>query len=178
MHILIGLITAVAGLIWALYSLQKAGINLNSFNPFFWYRRHQWRQKLGDGPLYTLNKPIDVAAVILLGIAKLEGEISKEQKRSIITIFSKEFHLSQDGAKDLFASSSYLLQHENNFLKNIKKIMARTAELFDQEQIASIIELMKKVAEMESPISTDQDELMKRVIEVLSPEVSPSNKWH
>ena len=36
---LIGFITALAGLIWALHSLQNAGVNLNAFNPFYWARR-------------------------------------------------------------------------------------------------------------------------------------------
>lgn len=44
MHILIGLITAIAGLVWALHSLQNAGVNLNGFNPFYWMRRRKWEK--------------------------------------------------------------------------------------------------------------------------------------
>ena len=34
MHIIIGVITAIAGFMWALHSLQNAGVDLNAFNPF------------------------------------------------------------------------------------------------------------------------------------------------
>ncbi len=177
MHILITLITAAAGLIWALNSLQRAGVNLNALNPFFWYRRHQWAKKVGEGPQYTLDKPLDAAALVLLGTAKIEGEISREQKHAIINIFTKEFHLGTNAAKALFASSSYLLQHENDLQKNVKKIMKRSAEQFSETQITSLIELMKMVSNMESPSSDQQNQLMLSVSEVLSASKQPARTW-
>ena len=39
MHILIGLITAIAGLFWALNSLQRSEFNFGLSNPFLWSRR-------------------------------------------------------------------------------------------------------------------------------------------
>jgi len=41
-HIIIGVITAIATLVFALNRLQDSGVNLNSFNPFFWARRRAW----------------------------------------------------------------------------------------------------------------------------------------
>ena len=46
MHILIAAITAIGGLIWALYRLQNSGFDLNAFNPFYWARRREWEKKL------------------------------------------------------------------------------------------------------------------------------------
>ena len=57
---LIALLGAIAGLIWAINSLEKAGLSLN---PFTWWRRFQWRQKHGVKPLYNLRDPAEVAAV-------------------------------------------------------------------------------------------------------------------
>ena len=65
MHILIGILTAIAGLVWALYRLQNSGVNLNSFNPFFWFRRRKWEKNLHGKQLHRLDKPIDVAAALV-----------------------------------------------------------------------------------------------------------------
>ena len=73
MHVVIGVLTALAGLIWAVVALQKAGITLSSFNPFLWQRRMAWKKNLGEKPLYALSDPMEVAAVLILGVAKCEG---------------------------------------------------------------------------------------------------------
>lgn len=53
MHIIIGFITAFAGLVWALNSLQNAGFDLNSLNPFALMRRRRWAKKLGTKPMHA-----------------------------------------------------------------------------------------------------------------------------
>ena len=45
MHIVLGVLSAVAGLIWAIVALQRSGFDPASLNPFLWYRRSQWRKK-------------------------------------------------------------------------------------------------------------------------------------
>ena len=80
MHVVIGVLTALAGLIWAIVALQKAGVSISAFNPFLWHRRMNWKNNISEKPLYTLSDPMEVAAVLILGVAKCEGEISAEQK--------------------------------------------------------------------------------------------------
>ncbi|TQV87087.1 TerB family tellurite resistance protein [Aliikangiella coralliicola] len=177
MHIIIGIITALAGLLWALNSLQQSGFSFSSLNPFLWNRRRKWRKLHAQNPLYTLENPMDAAAAILLGTAKLEGEISKEHKAEILRIFSQEFNLGDDKARELFASSSYLLQSENNFLKNVDKVLASSADKFSPEQSESVIELMTKIAGLESAISPEQKQLINSVSKLLISKQSHREKW-
>ena len=107
MHIVIGVLTALAGLIWAIVALQRAGIDLNAFNPFLWHRRALFYNKPAANQIYTLGSPMEVAALMLLGIAKCEGEISAQQKKAIIGIFENEFHLSRDEAADRCAAAGH-----------------------------------------------------------------------
>ena len=86
--------------------------------------------KLDAKPLYNLEKPVDVAAVILLGAAKLEGEISREQKLDILDTFHSEFHMSKSQAMELFVSSSYLLREEDHLLANLSKVLERSKTHF------------------------------------------------
>lgn len=167
MHIIIGLITAIGGLLWALNSLQRSGFSFSSLNPFAWKRRREWRKKYQESPLYSINNPMESAAVLLLGTAKLEGEISQEQKKQILNIFSEEFNLSTNEAGELFASTAYLLQHENNFLKNINRILSKSAEKFSSEQKQSTLELIKRISQIDSDILETQQELINTVSKIL-----------
>src|SRR5262245_34813909 len=101
MHIVIAAITAVAGLVWALNSLQRSGFDLSSLNPFLAYRRWQWRRTYGGRAIYRLDRPMDVAAVLLLGVAKADGDITSDQKRELLAMFQAEFGISRDEASDL-----------------------------------------------------------------------------
>ncbi len=178
MHIIIGLITAVAGLVWAMNSLQQSGFRLSSLNPFHWHRRNQWKKQYAQNPLYNLDNPMEAAAAVLLGIAKLEGEISREQKNEILSIFSTEFKLDQEKAKELFSATSYLLQSENNFIKNVDKVFSVSLDKMSLEQAQSIIELMMKIATFESDLSSEQKQLIDSVTKLLAPKNQSSQKWH
>ncbi|MFO1351959.1 MAG: hypothetical protein U1F68_15300 [Gammaproteobacteria bacterium] len=52
MHIVIGFIVALSGLIFALARLQSVGFDLHSLNPFLAYKRYQWKKKYSTKPLF------------------------------------------------------------------------------------------------------------------------------
>ncbi len=160
MHIVLSIITALAGLAWALTSLQKSGFDINSLNPFLWHRRNSWRKKYDAKPIYKLSEPLDVAALLLLGIAKCEGEVSTEQKNQLTEIFQKDFHLSADDASDQLLASSHLLRDEIYIVDNIDKILEKSSTKFSSSQILSLLELMEQIAKLESPINQEQIKLI------------------
>lgn len=160
MHIVISVITALGGLIWALVALQKAGFDIDALNPFLWQRRAKWRKKYDAKPIYKLSEPIDVAALLLLGVAKCEGEISTEQKHEIISIFENNFHLESDVANDQLLASAHLLRDEIYLVDNIDKILKSSSQKFTQKQVDSLINLMREVAKIESNINLEQQKLI------------------
>ncbi len=161
MHIVIGVISAVAGLIWALVALQRSGLDITALNPFLWHRRSQWKKKYGEKPVYGLSNPMDVAAVLLLGTAKCEGEISAEQKRKIAEIFQSAFHLSRDQASDLLLASAHLIRDEIYLLDNLDKILAKSRPRFTEDQVDSMLSLMRRVANVESAMNEEQKKLIR-----------------
>ena len=174
---IIAFMSAIATLAWALATLRNSGFSIDSLTPFHWYRRFQWNKKYGRNPLYVLDKPLDVAAVLLVGIARLEGEISREQKNEIISVFSNEFHLDANGAKELFTSSAFLLQHENNLVGNVDKVLENTRGKFTPEQITSTLQLMTRVANLDNQISTTQQNLLAAVERLLIVKNGNGGKW-
>ena len=160
MHIIIGLVTALAGLVWALVALQRAGFNIGSLDPFAWYRRSQWKKKYGTQPLYMLTNPIDVAAVLLLGVAKCEGEISAEQKKSILHIFEQTFHLSPSEASDLLLASAHLIRNEVYISDRLPRILEPSRADFTPPLVDSLLQLMRRVSTIEGPANAEQEKLI------------------
>ena len=160
MHIVLGMLSAVAGVIWALVALQRSGFSADSLNPFLWYRRSQWKKKYGTHPLYNLDDPMDVAAVLILGSAKCEGEISTGQKRAILDLFEEEFRLGTDAASDLLLASSHLIRDEVYLLDRLEKILDTSARRFSQAQAASMLSMMTRIATLESPLNDEQRKLI------------------
>ena len=110
-------------------------------------------------------------------MAKLEGEITREQKNAILNIFCNEFKLDSNKAKDLFASTSYLLQSENNFIKNTSKVLSSSKNKFSPEQAESTITLISKIANIDGEISFDQQALLDTVKHSFKSTLSDQQKW-
>lgn len=177
MHYVIGLITAIAGLIYALHRLQQAGLDLNAFNPFLWHRRAQWAKKYAAKPLYCVDKPMDMAALLMLATAKCEGELSSEQKSFIINRFKSEFHLESKIATDLFVASAYLLRDEMEIISQLDKVLERSKDLFSAEQARSTLELMHSVAGLEGSANEAQSALIQGVSKILRAATVPPDRW-
>lgn len=159
MHIIIGVLTAIAGLFYAITALKNSGA-IDSLNPFLWYRRAQWRKKFANKPIYALSEPIDVAGLLIVGVAKLEGELSKEQKQEILQVFENEFHLSDTEARHLFKSSSFHLKDVDITPKDIDNIFERSQSKFSAQQASSMISMMQRISKVDSEINVEQKRLV------------------
>jgi uncharacterized tellurite resistance protein B-like protein len=160
MHIVLGVLSAVAGLIWAIVALQRSGFDPASLNPFLWYRRSQWRKRYATRPIYNLENPMDVAAVLILGTAKCEGEISTEQKQAVQSVFQNEFKLDRDAAADLLLASSHLIRDEIYLLDSLDKILEKSCRRFTAEQARSLTAMMLKIGTIESGMNEEQRKLI------------------
>jgi uncharacterized tellurite resistance protein B-like protein len=177
MHIVIGVVTALAGLIWALVALQRAGVRIGSLDPFAWYRRMQWRKKYADKPLYCLTDPVDVAAVLLLATAKCEGEVSAEQKQALLKTFESEFSLSADEAADLLVACAHLLRNEVYVFDNLERVLERAKDRFSVTQVASLATLMRRVAELDGPANGEQRKLIDATQRYFEERAQPKSAW-
>lgn len=176
MHIVIGFITALAGLLWALNSLRRSGFNLEALNPFAWMRRRAWQQKYREKPLYTLKDPIDVASVLLLGVARCDGEISAQQKNEILAIFRDVFHLDNDAASDLLRAGSHLIRNEVYLVDSVERILEPALGHFTTEQMASLLNMMARVAGIDGPVNEEQRKLIEAARETFNKRI-PVARW-
>ena len=177
MHVLIGVLTAIAGLIWAFVALQRTGVAFSPVSPFTWYRRVQWQRRFNQKPLYSLKDPVDVAAALLLGISKCEGEVTADQKRALQSIFEQEFHLSAKDASDLLVASAFLLRDEVYILDNLPKILDSSANGFTPTMISSLLALMRRVGTLEGPLNDEQEKLITATEQYFSSRAPRKDPW-
>ena len=177
MHIVIGAISLLIGLIWALVALHRSGFRLSSLDPFAWYRRTQWNRRLNTNPLYALQTPLEAAAVLLLGVAKCEGEISAEQKRAIISIFENEFHQTPEEAEGLLVSSAYLIRNEVYLVDSLPKILEKSADGFAEVHVQSLLSLMRRVSTLEGPANQEQEKLIAETEKYFKARTNRKTAW-
>lgn len=177
MHIIIGLITAIAGLIWALTALQRSGLDITAINPAAWSRRRRWRKLHGTKPIFSLQRPMEAAALLLVGMVKQDGEITREQKMAVIDAFVREFHLGEAQAREVFGSSAFLLKDEINLDQSVSGILAPSREAFTPEQTESLLALLDEVARLEGEPSEAQRRLLEAVRRELGSASAASGKW-
>lgn len=161
MHIILSVLGAVITILILLNRLEVSGIDIGWLNPFAWKRRREWSKKYHANPVYSLDSPMEVTALIMVALAKSEGEISAEQKRVILNKYQDVFHLSEDDAAALFSSISFLLKENISVVRNAQKLLAPSGDKFSPEQVSSSISLFKYISGLEGPENGFQKEVIK-----------------
>ncbi|MDR2016067.1 MAG: hypothetical protein LBP90_00430 [Burkholderiales bacterium] len=174
MHIVIGVITAIAALIGALHALQKAGVDLNSFNPFTWYRRHQWTKKIHVHPALTADNPMDIAAVVLLHTAKLKGELTRETRQTLLSIFRDTFKIKTGEVNELFSATSFRLK-DGLFEKYVSRFIEERWNTLTMAQTQQIIPLVQRIADLDGAPTLHQNEFILLLKEKTLP--PPGSSW-
>lgn len=177
MHIIIGAITAIAGLIWAMHSLQNAGVDLNAFNPFTWARRRRWSRQLNVKPMHSLTDSMEAAALLVVSIARAEGEVTRDTKMEILDLFTKEFGLKRNKSIEIYSSSSYMLQDILNMDSEVKHVLAPSKSTFQEKHIEKLLNMLTKVSTLEGKATEQQNLIIKAVKAEFNAGPEKPKKW-
>jgi uncharacterized tellurite resistance protein B-like protein len=177
MHVLLGILGAVVTILILLNRLAEAGIDLGGLNPFLWQRRKRWRDKLEGNPVYHVDSPMEAAALLVVAAAKTDGDVSAEEKKTILALFQDEFRLSKREAAGLFVSSAYLLGKGEEVQANLEKVMKPSLDNFSAEQAQSALKLLERVCGIEPAQSELKREFVARVRTIFDGRFGPQAKW-
>jgi uncharacterized tellurite resistance protein B-like protein len=178
MHVVLGLLGVIVTILVLLNRLAEAGIDLGGLNPFLWSRRRKWKNKYHGNPIYQLDDPMELAGLLMVGIAKIEGDMSKEQKGIILKMFEEEFKLSKRDAVDLLLSCVHLYGKGDEFRGDISKIIKPCREKLTEDQSISILKLLEDIAQLEGNPSDLQNALLSSVKSEIKIENKSNLKWH
>lgn len=177
MHVVLGILGAIVTILILLNRLAEAGIDLGGLNFFLWQRRRKWRTKFEGNPIYQIDSPMEATALLMAATAKIDGDMTAEQKRKILSLFVDEFHLSRREAAGLLISSTYLLRDGEELRNNLEKVIARSLDKFTEEQARSAVDLLERVAKADGSVSELQREFVDRASTALSQRCEPKPKW-
>ncbi len=156
MHIILGALGLVVTILVLVNRLTENGIDIGWLNPFAWKRRREWAKKYHASPVYSLDSPMEVTGLLMVALAKSEGEISAEQKQEIKRRFREVFHLDEERSAALLTSSSFLLKNGVEEVRDMNKLLKPSLERFSEEQFQSALEQLHHIANFESPADAFQ----------------------
>lgn len=160
MHVLLGILGSIVTI---LYMLDRLGIDLGGLNPFYWFRRRAFSRKYGSDPIYSIEDPVHVAALLVIGAAKLDGDVTAEQKQAAQDQFESEFSIDDREASQLFGSAAHLLAAPQLIETQLQKLAERHKDAFSPDQATSLMQMMVKVASANGSVSTSQQEFIDSV---------------
>lgn len=174
MHIVLGIL---GSLVTLFYLLDRLGIDIGGLNPFYWYRRRQFAKRYGADPIYSIEDPVHVASLLVIGAAKLDGDLTAEQQAVARAEFEKNFKLDAKEASDLFGSAAHLLAAPQLLENQLNKLADRTVPHFTPEQSESLVEIMTTVASTSGGLSITQREFIDSVRTRAGATVQPQGTW-
>ena len=174
MHIIIGFL---GSLVTIFYLLDRLGVDIGGLNPFYWYRRHAFAKKFGADPIYSIEDPLHVASLLVIGVAKLDGDLTAEQKRVAQEQFETSFSMDAKAASELFGSAAHLLAAPQLIDNQLQKLVGKNRDRFSTEQAESMLQMMGRVAAAEGQPSAAQVQFIDSVRSQLSTERGPAGTW-
>jgi uncharacterized tellurite resistance protein B-like protein len=177
MHVILGALGLLVTILFLLSRLADAGIDLGGLNPFLWKRRRAWRRKVEGNPIFTLRDPLELAALLVAATAKIDGDMSSEEKKVVLREFEHTLGLKHRTATDLLGSSAYLLGDTRLFQEQLDAFLANAKERLSPAQATSVIAMMESVAGASGTPSESQKRLIATTRERLEPAPEPIGTW-
>ncbi len=177
MHIILGILGSIITVLILLNRLAEAGIDLGGLNPFLWNRRRKWQQKLQGNPIYQLESPLDLTALLATATAKSDGDMSSEEKKALLGLFQTEFHMSKKDAAELLLASAYLLGTGEDLKSNLDKVIQPSMESFTEDQSISALKLLDDISKVDEQGNELKTEFVDKVKIIFNKNFEPKGKW-
>ena len=131
MHIILGILTSIVTIC---YFLDRWGIDIGGLNPFYWARRRAWAKKYHGDPIYAVEDPLEVAALLVVGAAKLGGDLSAGQKEAAQKIFETRFSMDSRESAQLLTAAGHLLAAPQLLDSQLQGLAEKNKTTFSGEQ--------------------------------------------
>ena len=176
MHVILGVLGFIVTILILVHRLSDAGIDIGWLDPFKWHRRKKWKQKYYADPLYSTDDPMKATAGLMYTMVKCSGDISREEKACLLSVFQNDFHLSESEAVDLLSTCSFHIKDENLVKENLRKFINPSFNNFIDSQKQSALSLIEKISQCEGNPNEKQLEFLNEINEIFNPKQTTS-KW-
>ncbi|MES2948689.1 MAG: phenylacetic acid degradation protein [Pseudomonadota bacterium] len=160
MGILLQVLGLIVALAVALGALKRNGVDIGWLNPFTFFHRLRWRQKSTIPPLYALDHPIDVVAVLALAAVQTSGIVTSKQKEGVLTLLCQQLSMDLAEANKLWILSSHLLRHRALDAREVPGVLGKSADKFSDYHQKTLMSVVKAAIAIEPPENAAQRELV------------------
>lgn len=175
MHVVLAILGSIVTI---LYMLDRLGIDLGGLNPWAWRRRRAWSNRYHGDPIHSVEDPMQIAAILVAGVARLDADLGSEQKQELLSQFQTAFSLDAKAASDLLGSVAFLLGAPQVVGTQLEGVMERNKERFSREQSESIVEMAEAVANSAGDASASQREYLTALREkIVPPAPAGAGNW-
>ena len=177
MHIILAFLGTIVTILVLINRLSDAGIDIGWLNPFTWRRRRAWRKKYQGDPIFKLSEPLEVASLLATTIAKIDGEISKQEKEVLLALFQSEFGKTEKEASDLLMSSVFLFGKGDDAVAKPDKVMRESLEKFTEAQARSVVSLLESISKIDTSNANEKLQFLNKVKLTFDKHVNSNEKW-
>lgn len=176
-----GVILQILGLIitftMAMEALRRFGIDVGWLNPLAFFRRRAWAKKVTTPPLYTLEHPVDVVAVMALAMVQATGAVTVEQKDGVLALLREQLALGDTDANSLWVASSHMLRNRPLAPSEVPAVLERSADKFTDYHVQTLRSLMQRAAQITPPASSEQQQLLDAVEAYFAKKQAAARPW-
>ena len=176
-----GLVLQILGLIitftMAMEALRRFGIDVGWLNPLTFFHRRAWRKKVSTPPLYAIEHPVDVVAVLALAVVQTTGAISAQQKAGVQALLKQHLNLSETDVVNLWLASSHMLRNRSLEPSEVPAVFSRSVSKFTNYHIQTLGTVLRSAVAIEPPANAAQRQLMDSVDAFFEQKKRESGPW-
>jgi hypothetical protein len=176
-----GVVLQILGLVitftMAMEALRRFGIDVGWLNPLTFFHRRAWQKKVSTPPLYAIDHPVDVVAVLALAIVQTTGSISSQQKAGVQALLKQHLNLTEVDATNVWLSSSHMLRNRALEPSEVPSVLARSASKFTDYHVQTLGTVLRSAAAIEPPINAAQQQLLSAIDAFFEQKKRESGPW-
>jgi len=176
-----GVVLQILGLIitftMAMEALRRFGIDVGWLNPLAFFRRRAWAKKVQTPPLYVLEHPVDVVAVMALAMVQATGAVTVEQRDGVLALLRQHLALPDTEAANLWVASSHLLRNRALAPGEVPAVLERSADKFTDYHVQTLRSVMQGAAQIVPPTTAQQRELLEAVDAFFAKKQAAARPW-
>ena len=177
MVIILEFLGLIVAFVLALNALKRNGIDIGWLNPFTFFHRMRWKQKSSVPPLYALDHPVDVVAVLALAAVQTSGVVTTRQKEGVLNLLSQHLSVDHAEANNLWILSSHLLRHRALEAREVSAVLAKSADKFTDYHQQTLLTIVRSAIAIEPSQSAAQNELLTAIEAVFAQRRAAPKSW-
>ncbi|MFP4002964.1 MAG: TerB family tellurite resistance protein [Alphaproteobacteria bacterium] len=179
MHILIAILGAAAAALFFIYRIYlavQAGREVADRigDPRRFARRFRWARKVRGNPLETLEDPREAATVLMLAVARTEGELTDAARDTIRAQMRRYFGMSGEAAEAMLRQLAWMTREMTDItprMRHLAALLRRHCTAAEREDVAAMLDEVAQASGGPTPM---RRQIIQRYRQILREQEDPA----